>query len=96
MNKKVIKVAKNIIELVSEFGTGVVIGGVGALATAATSKNQNRLILKSVAGTIAGAVVATYMKNKVIDPTVDAMFESFETAAEHENSSKTVINCVVL
>jgi phage-related minor tail protein len=95
MNEKVIKVAKNTIKSVAQIGTGFVIGGIVVL-TVGASKNPVVSVLKIVAGTVAGAVVSTYMTNKVINPTVDEMFESFENAAEHEKSGKTVINCVIL
>lgn len=96
MNEKVIKVAKNTIKLVADLGTGFVIGGVIVLATSVSSKNQVVLVLKTVAGAVAGAVVSTYMRNKVIDPTVDEMFATFENITSNEKSDKTVINCVIL
>ncbi len=96
MNEKVIKIAKNTIKSVAHLGTGAVIGGVVGLAVCASSKNQVVLILKTVAGAVAGAVITTYMKNKVIDPTVDEMFAIFEDITSDEKSGKTILNCVIL
>lgn len=96
MNEKVIKVAKNTIKSVAQIGTGIVMGGVIVLATSASSKNPVVLILKLAAGTVAGAVVSTYITKKVINPTVDEMFATFEDITSNEKSDKTVINCVIL
>lgn len=96
MNEKVIKVAKNTIKSVAQIGTGIAIGSVIGLAVCASSKNQVVLVLKAVAGAVAGSVISTYMKNKVIDPTVDEMFAAFEDITSNEKSGKTIINCVIL